>query len=682
MRKFFYSRLALQNIKKNGKFYFPYLLAFLGCVCGMYLILSLSTGDGIANLRGGEYVAGFMTFGTVIVGLFAAIFLFYTNSFLIKRRKRELGLYNILGMEKRHIAKVLFLESFFIALAGLVIGLGLGVALDKLMILLVSAIIQSDVPFGFSISWTGILTCLILFGAIWLCTLLYNLARIQLSKPVELLRSENVGEREPKTRWLVTIFGILCLGVGYAMAVLITDPIASLALYFVAVILVVIGTYCLFIGVSVFVLKALRKWKRFYYKPNHFINVSGLIYRMKQNGVGLANICILSTMVLVAVSTTVSLYLGIQGGLPTTDFTIQPYNSVYQSISADSMKVVAEEAAQEQGLTVSDFNGAITLDVSVAQNGDSEFYFDDNSTSVSILVFLPQDEYNHFAQQPASLQPGEVLLYQDRGRYTQNETLNSSFSVGSLTFTTVGEAVIPAFLTDQYNNVTFPIYYIVLDSYDTLEQINQMQISAYGDYASQYTGYYTFNTGGTEEQQMAILDSLWDKGYAQMTEDAHAVSEAWSGGFRASNLAQTRSDAYALFGGFLFLGLFIGILFTLAAVLIIYYKQLSEGYEDQHRYEILQKVGMSRKEVKKTIHSQVLMVFFLPLIVTAIHLAFNYNMMNGILSLMSVGTAVHAADSTFLITTIITLAAFCVIYTLVYLATSKAYLRIVSPKQR
>ena len=682
MRKFFYSRLALQNIKKNGKFYFPYLLAFLGCVCGMYLILSLSTGDGIANLRGGEYVAGFMTFGTVIVGLFAVIFLFYTNSFLIKRRKRELGLYNILGMEKRHIAKVLFLESFFIALAGLVIGLGLGVALDKLMILLVSAIIQSDVPFGFSISWTGILTCLILFGAIWLCSLLYNLARIQLSKPVELLRSENVGEREPKTRWLVTIFGILCLGVGYAMAVLITDPIASLALYFVAVILVVIGTYCLFIGVSVFVLKALRKWKRFYYKPNHFINVSGMIYRMKQNGVGLANICILSTMVLVAVSTTVSLYLGIQGGLPTTDFTIQPYNSVYQSISADSMKVVAEEAAQEQGLTVSDFNGAITLDVSVAQNGDSEFYFDDNSTSVSILVFLPQDEYNHFAQQPASLQPGEVLLYQDRGRYTQNETLNSSFSVGSLTFTTVGEAVIPAFLTDQYNNVTFPIYYIVLDSYDTLEQINQMQISAYGDYASQYTGYYTFNTGGTEEQQMAILDSLWDKGYAQMTEDAHAVSEAWSGGFRASNLAQTRSDAYALFGGFLFLGLFIGILFTLAAVLIIYYKQLSEGYEDQHRYEILQKVGMSRKEVKKTIHSQVLMVFFLPLIVTAIHLAFNYNMMNGILSLMSVGTAVHAADSTFLITTIITLAAFCVIYTLVYLATSKAYLRIVSPKQR
>ena len=682
MRKFFYSRLALQNIKKNGKFYFPYLLAFLGCVCGMYLILSLSTGDGIANLRGGEYVAGFMTFGTVIVGLFAVIFLFYTNSFLIKRRKRELGLYNILGMEKRHIAKVLFLESFFIALAGLVIGLELGIALDKLMILLVSAIIQSDVPFGFSISWSGILTCLILFGAIWLCSLLYNLARIQLSKPVELLRSENVGEREPKTRWLVTIFGVLCLGVGYAMAVLITDPIASLALYFVAVILVVIGTYCLFIGVSVFVLKALRKWKRFYYKPNHFINVSGMIYRMKQNGVGLANICILSTMVLVAVSTTVSLYLGIQGGLPTTDFTIQPYNSVYQSISADSMKVVAEEAAQEQGLTVSDFNGAITLDVSVAQNGDSEFYFDDNSTSVSILVFLPQDEYNHFAQQPASLQPGEVLLYQDRGRYTQNETLNSSFSVGSLTFTTVGEAVIPAFLTDQYNNVTFPIYYIVLDSYDTLEQINQMQISAYGDYASQYTGYYTFNTGGTEEQQMAILDSLWDKGYAQMTEDAHAVSEAWSGGFRASNLAQTRSDAYALFGGFLFLGLFIGILFTLAAVLIIYYKQLSEGYEDQHRYEILQKVGMSRKEVKKTIHSQVLMVFFLPLIVTAIHLAFNYNMMNGILSLMSVGTAVHAADSTFLITTIITLAAFCVIYTLVYLATSKAYLRIVSPKQR
>ena len=429
-------------------------------------------------------------------------------------------------------------------------------------------------------------------------------------------------------------------------------------------------------------LKALRKWKRFYYKPNHFINVSGMIYRMKQNGVGLANICILSTMVLVAVSTTVSLYVGIQGGLPTTDFTIQPYNSVYQSISADSMKEVAEEAAQEQGLTVSDFNGAITLDVSVAQNGDSEFYFDNNSTSVSILVFLTQDEYNRSAQQPASLQPGEVLLYQDRGEYTQNEVLNSSFSVGNMTFTTVGEAVIPEFLSTQYNNMTFPIYYIVLDSVETLEQINQMQISAYGDYASQYTGYYTFNTGGTAEQQTAILSTLWDKGYAKMQEDALTNAQEFSGGFRASSLEETRSDAYALFGGFLFLGLFIGILFTLAAVLIIYYKQLSEGYEDQHRYEILQKVGMSRKEVKKTIRSQVLMVFFLPLIVTAIHLAFNYNMMNGILSLMSVGTAVHAADSTFLITTLITLAAFCVIYTLVYLATSRAYLRIVSPKKR
>ncbi len=682
MRKFFYSRLALQNIRKNGKFYFPYLLAFLGCVCGMYLILSLSTGDGIANLRGGEYVAGFMTFGTGIVGLFAAIFLFYTNSFLIKRRKRELGLYNILGMEKRHIAKVLFLESFFIAFAGIVIGLGLGVALDKLMILLVSAIIQSDVPFGFSISWTGILTCLLLFGAIWICTLLYNLARIQLSKPVELLRSENVGEREPKTRWLVTIFGILCLGAGYAMAVLITDPIASMALYFVAVILVVIGTYCLFIGVSVFVLKALRKWKRFYYKPNHFINVSGMIYRMKQNGVGLANICILSTMVLVAVSTTVSLYVGIQGGLPTTDFTIQPYNSVYQSISADSMQEVAQEAAEEQGLTVSDFNGAITLDISAAQNGDSEFYFDDNSTSVSILVFLTQDEYNRSAQQPVSLQPGEVLLYQDRGEYTQNEVLNSSFSVGNMSFTTVGEAAIPEFLSTQYNNMTFPVYYIVLDSVETLEQINQMQIAAYGDYASLYTGYYTFNTGGTEEQQMAILSALWDDGYAKMKEDATVYGQEFTGGFRASSLEETRNDAYALFGGFLFLGLFVGVLFTLGAVLIIYYKQLSEGYEDQHRYEILQKVGMSRKEVKKTIRSQVLMVFFLPLIVAAIHLVFNYNIMNGILSLMSIGTAVHAADSTFLITTLITMAAFCVIYTLVYLATSRAYLRIVSPKKR
>lgn len=682
MRKFFYSRLALQNIRKNGKFYFPYLLAFLGCVCGMYLILSLSTGDGIANLRGGEYVAGFMTFGTGIVGLFAAIFLFYTNSFLIKRRKRELGLYNILGMEKRHIAKVLFLESFFIAFAGIVIGLGLGVALDKLMILLVSVIIQSDVPFGFSISWTGILTCLLLFGAIWICTLVYNLARIQLSKPVELLRSENVGEREPKTRWLVTIFGILCLGAGYAMAVLITDPIASMALYFVAVILVVIGTYCLFIGVSVFVLKALRKWKRFYYKPNHFINVSGMIYRMKQNGVGLANICILSTMVLVAVSTTVSLYLGIQGGLSGKDFTIYPYSTVYSALSADSMEEIAQDAAQKQGLSVSEFEGGISLDVTVSLNNDSEFIFDLGPYEPNILVLLTQEDYNRSAQQPVSLAPGEALVYEQISGQNYGDDLKDNFSIGGLTFTKTGDMVLPNYLQEKYGAFAYPVYYVVVDSFDTLEQVNQMQIAAYQEQASIYQGYYLFNTGGTEEQQMAILNSLWDDGYAKMTSDSHAASEEWSGGFRASNLLSDRADAYALFGGFLFLGLFIGILFTLAAVLIIYYKQLSEGYEDQHRYEILQKVGMSRKEVKKTIRSQVLMVFFLPLIVTAIHLAFNFNIMNRILDLMDSGTASQFAGDTFLFTTIITLAAFCVIYTLVYLITSKAYLRIVSPKKR
>lgn len=681
MRKFFYSRLALQNIRKNGRFYFPYLLAFLGCVCGMYLILSLALGDGVSQLRGGEYVVGFMNFGVGIVGLFVAIFLFYTNSFLIKRRKRELGLYNILGMEKRHIAKVLFLEGFFIAAAGLILGLGAGILLDKLMILMISAIIGSDVPFGFSVSWDSILVCLILFGAIWLCSLLYNLARIQLSKPVELLRSENVGEREPKTRWLVTIFGILCLGTGYAMAVLINDPIASLALYFVAVILVVIGTYCLFIGVSVFVLKAMRKCKRFYYKPSHFINVSGMIYRMKQNGVGLANICILSTMVLVAVSTTVSLYVGVRSGLPTTDFTIQPYSSVYQSISADSMEQIAKNAAQKQGLTVSDFNGAVTLDITASREGDSQFYFSTDTLTPNILVFLTRQEYAGATGQTVSLQPGEVLLYLDAGEYSQDSKPQADFSVGSLMFKTVGEAAIPDFLLDQYNNMSFPVYYIVVDSYDTLEQINQMQIAAYGDYASQYTGYYSFNTGGTEEQQMAVLRNLWEEG-SKMEQESLADDEGFTGGFYVSNLLETKRDAYALFGGFLFLGLFIGVLFTLGAVLIIYYKQLSEGYEDQHRFEILQKVGMSRKEVKKTIRAQVLMVFFLPLIVSAIHLVFNFNMMNKILSMMSIGTSAQAANSTFLFSTIITMAIFCVIYTLVYLATSKAYLRIVSPKKR
>lgn len=652
MNKLFYTKLAAQNIKKNSRFYFPYLLTCIGTIAGFYIMCSITFDEGISKMPGAAPLQTILYMGCFIVGIFAAIFLFYTNSFLMKRRKKEIGLYNILGMGKRHIAIVLFFESLFVGMIGIVGGLALGILFNKLILLALFKIMDFGVPFGFSISVPSIVVTCILFGIIIIVTLLSNLAKVHVAKPIELLYGNNMGEKEPKTKWILAILGVLLLGTGYYIALTVEDPILALSLYFLAVICVILGTYCLFTAVSIAVLKLLRKNKAFYYQPKHFTAVSGMIYRMKQNAVGLANICILSTMVLVMISTTVSLYAGAEDSL------LKLYPSevtVYVDVreDKDAVKNDIAEAVAKNELSMENVSERTYLSFGAGKIGN-EFTFDRerSDAAAAILCICTTEEYNRLTGKDAALNEGEVLLY------TANaQAFSGKFLIGDREFR-VRETLQEFPEVAMFLSYLSPVYYMVVPDEGTFTAIEQMQKNAYGEAASVAQYSLGFDLNGSKEEEKACIKDIGNSLQMQFT---------------IRSRMESADSFYGLYGGFLFLGLFLAVLFTMAAVLIIYYKQVSEGYEDKERFEIMQKVGMSHSEVKHTINAQILMVFFLPILVACIHLAFNFKIMTKLLMLFGLVNCEHL----FLICTGITIGVFCIVYGLVYLLTSKTYYKIV-----
>ena len=423
MNKFFYFKLAAMNINKNRKTYIPYILTCIITVAMYYIITSLSLNEGLLSLPGASTIASTLFLGSRIVAIFAVIFLFYTNSFLVKRRKKEFGLYNILGMEKKHLSRVIGLETLYIAVIGLICGLGLGVLLDKAMYLLILKLIDMPVALGFYFSWGATGQTMALFGVIFVLIFLNSLRQIHLAKPIELLRGGNVGEKEPKAKWLITLLGVVCLSIGYYMAVTIKDPIIALVLFFVAAILVMIGTYLLFTAGSILLLKLLRKNKRYYYKTRHFISVSGMIYRMKQNAVGLANICILSTAVLVMISSTSSMMFGLEDIVNTR----YPYDI---SITAHGLEEaeradMEERIARVQNRHQTELKDTIRyryLSITTIQSG-SDFLTNVSNPgampeSIVNLFFVPLEDYNKITGQNKTLQDDEAMLYSNRAGYT------------------------------------------------------------------------------------------------------------------------------------------------------------------------------------------------------------------------------------------------------------------------
>ena len=677
MRKSLYPRLAAQSLKLNRRFFVPYILSLMGNVAAFYIMSALVNDPGVQDMTPGRsngyyYVQMMMSMGMFVAFVFSVIFVFYINGFLMKQRKRELGLYNILGMGKNHIAALMLLEGLYVGVIGIAGGLAVGMLLHKLVTLLLYRALDFGVPLGFYISWKGLTETAILFAGLIAATVLVNLVKIQVSRPIELLRGGNVGEREPKTRWLMTLLGILTLGGGYFIAVRTSSGVEAIAFYFVAVILVIIGTYCLFTAVSVFVLKALRRNKKFYYRTGPFISVSGMLYRMKQNAVGLANICILCTMVMVMISGTLSLWLG------TEDISRRLYPSDLQihvayhldeedPFNAPAMLTDAENYINSEGVTVTGERTMATVRFGVGLDADGVFHTNtraDEIVSIYSVDVLTASAYTDLTGETVNLQSDEVMVYG-----TGLSTLEFRWDNRD-----DGEEKHPATVFQVVRNLRESPWFspqisnqmcLIVADESVLTEIYQAQLAAYGEEASLLDWYAYLDLDCSDEECQRLTEDYWE---GNKTDYGAGRWEYMSW----NSSGQGRSELYGLAGGFLFLGLFLGFIFLMATVLIIYYKQISEGYEDKRRFEIMQKVGLSREEVRTAIRSQVLMVFFLPIVVAAIHIAFDFNMVEKLLTLFYLHDTALTA-----LCTLGTLLVFFLVYGVVYLLTARTYYKIV-----
>ncbi|TGY40580.1 ABC transporter permease [Clostridium sartagoforme] len=657
MNNVFYPKLAANNIKKNSKTYIPYILTCIFTAAMYYIIHSLSNNEGISTLIGSDTISITLGLGNNITAIFAIIFLFYTNSFLIKRRKKEFGLFNILGMEKKHLLRVIGYETLYIALISLTLGIAIGILFDKLMYLSVLKLMGIEISLGFYISWSSILSTIILFSIIFFIIFINSLRQVHLSNPIELLKSSNFGEKEPKTKWAMAILGFVCLGLGYYIALTTKDPVAAISLFFVAVILVIVGTYLVFTAGSIAFLKVLRKNKKYYYNFKHFTSVAGMIYRMKQNAVGLANICILSTMVLVMISSTSSMMMGMEDIINTR----YPYDISIYSDGSDTNKnnllveeidniISRENVEKEVSYAYLNFAGIKDKDKFLTNRNSNSVVVND----INNLIFITLEDYNKVALESKALEDGEVLLYSNRDKY-EYDTINvfdKSYKIAERVDDFLGNGIISANVASSQ--------FIVVKDMGELDDLYRAQKETFGENASEIDFMYGIDLKVDDNEKEAIynniIDTLNNKGFD----------------FIGETKVGSRSSFVSLYGGLFFIGIFLGVLFIMATILIIYYKQISEGYDDKERFEIMQKVGMSNEEVQGSIRSQVLTVFFLPLITAGIHISFAFPFIVKILSMLNLTNT-----KLFILCTVVSFIIFALIYSVIYILTARAYYKIV-----
>lgn len=672
-------------MKSNRRFYLPYILTVIGTAAAFYIMAAIVSDPGSKELAAGTsngpmYVSMFMTLGMFVLGLFSCIFLLYTNSFLMKRRQKELGLYSVLGMSKTNIAGIMVFEALYIALIGIGGGIAVGILLTKLVSLALFRLMRLPVPFGFSVQPIAIIIVVLFFAGLILLTLLANLAKVGRSRPVELLRGGNVGEKEPKANWFLTIVGVLFLGAGYAVAMLVDNPGMAVAVYFLAVFAVIIGTYCLFTSVSIAVLKALRRNKRYYYKAKHFISVSGMLYRMKRNAVGLANICILCTMVMVMVSGTLSLYLGSEEQVnvhcpsdvvvETTYYASSTEDHVYnEETGEETIEYHTPYDAAAMDAWFEDYFAGHKLTPSAAKAVEYYSFSAVDANSLYTIMAVTAETYAQLTGEPVpELAPGEALAH-----VPPNCELGDSFSFldkdgRTVCIGLVGEAKLTAaqivlnMVAVNWTEEDDDIVLVVPDTAALLELVAGQENGSYI-----WRGQYDFDA--SDEAVSAMVDDYW-----AASREGGGVDAGYYDVLRIDLRSETERDVYGLSGGFLFLGVFLGIVFLMATVLIIYYKQVSEGYEDNARFEIMRKVGLSEREARRAIRSQILTVFFMPILVAAIHIAFDFNLVVLLLRLFSLTNVKLTA-----LCTLGTLLVFCAVYAVVYALTARSYYKIVRP---
>ncbi|MDY2855955.1 MAG: ABC transporter permease [Oscillospiraceae bacterium] len=668
MRNFFYFRLALTNIKKHARSYVPYIITCVITIAMFYIIKSLAFNldKNLSSIA----AATSMSLGCIVVAIFAIIFLFYTNSFLLKKRKKEFGLYNILGMEKKHMSALIATESLIISVISLVLGLIIGIALDKLIFMIVIKLLDGQSPLGFTIIPEAILHTVVLFCIIFAAILLNSVRIVYTTKTIDLLQGSNTGEKEPKTKWLLAILGVLCLGGGYTISIISKNPVTTIGLLFIAIVLVVIGTYFIFVAGITVLLKLLRKNKGFYYKTSHFISISGMIYRMKQNAVGLANICVLSTMVLVMISTTSSLFIGMQDAIDA----VLPYD---YKITVANDETTNQQVKEDLKKTAADNNIKITKFVDYEYlefNADLKYNcitasdYSVESKNLVGLIIVTQQDYNMLKNSNVRLSDGQVMMfypnsfpYSDLTIFDQRYKVKESRKISDF---------IPGKSRMGYS--IYDSYGIVVKDNSQLEQISKYFKSYYSntEFSRFNCSFYDcgFNVDADQKKQLEFNQVLENSDIFDNLRYKNFVSY-----FFKSTMYQDFRDTYS---SMFFLGIFLSILFIMATILIIYYKQISESYDDKERYEIMQNVGMSHTEVKRTIRSQVLTVFFLPLIVAGIHVAFAFPIMSRVLSLLGLINV-----TLYIICTVICFLVFALMYGIIFAITSRLYYKTVNKKQ-
>ena len=676
MNRGFYPRLAWTGMKQNRRLYLPYLLTCTGVTAMFYILMGLSVSTLLPQMSGGRSTALIMSLGSVVIAFFALIFLFYTHSFLIRRRSREFGLYNVLGMGKGNIARILLWETLLTYAGTTVVGLALGVALSKLAELGLMNLLRSQISYTFTVNIKSLLVTLVLFAAVHGLIFLHALWQLHRVSAVALLHSESVGEKPPRARWLLAVLGLALLGGAYWLAVSIHEPLEALLWFFTAVLMVIAGTYLLFISGSVALCRALQKNPRYYYRPSHFVSVSSMAYRMKRNGAGLASICVLATMVLVMLSSTTCLYFGQEDAVNARyphDIAVTVYGDEHlmDKTELEELRQGVESAVFNFGGEASNVAEYREVSLSGLLDGgnlivDAAGAYAMDSTHVIQVHFVPLEEYNAVTGQSLTLEDGQVYVAALRMDFNA-DTLSVD---GGMTRHVMKREITPldgAAVAD----ITPSLTVVVKDFERFVPELQGYLSDKYGWYPSAYWNY-GFDTDLPENQQ-ANTDDVTPNLTDALNAHLSRVSSDWGVGVSVESKAGNRADFYGTYGGLFFLGIMLSVVFLLAAVSIIYYKQICEGYEDQSRFDIMQKVGMTKRDIRRSINSQLLTVFFLPIALSGVHLCFAFPFIHKLLLLFNL------SNTPLLIgTTVVSYVAFALLYTLAYKLTSNAYYHIVS----
>ena len=665
MRVNLYARLAGEGIRKNKKLYIPYILTGSVMVMMYYILSYLTESPALFQMTGGSILAMLLPLGSIVIAVFSLLFLFYTNSFLIRQRYREFGLYNILGMDKRNIRKIMVWESLFVGVISIVSGLLIGVALSKAAELVLLNILDMDINYDIYIGTTSIRQSILVYGAIYLVLLMNSLRKVSHSKPLELMQSNKVGERIPKRNWIYALAGILLLGYAYYIAIRIEEPLAAFTVFFVAVILVIIGTYLLFIAGSVAFCKLLQKNKSYYYKPNHFVSVSSMVYRMRRNGAGLASICILLTMVLVMISATASLYFGTEDALNNRYPKGVNVSIVFDQMDAirdDNLKALQErmkeycgEDADLTGIRSVGTSGLITEEGILAEMSSSVSIDFDTYDNLGFLSVISLKDYNLAMGKQRTLEDDECLLYCNRLKYTWD-----TFAIEGANDYTVRERLTEFPADGDSEALIAPTVYLVVNDLDLFIESAKESLLVYE---------WRFGLDmDSSEKEIKAASEIRETLKNLYLEEGNYISS-----FSSESRDAQREGFMELYGSLFFLGIMLSIVFLFAAVLIIYYKQISEGYEDQSRFEIMQKVGMTKRDIRRSINSQMLTVFFMPLIFAGIHLGFAFPFLWKMLMLFGLNNLQFI-----IMIMVVCFIIFAIFYMIIYRITSNAYYSIVS----